>query len=256
MAKISQGTMIVSGAAVVFTLIAIAFERYFAIVHPLKARARTKSRPTIWPLAVIWICSIVFALPFFIAITTRVTQHYVKENGQVTLQDITFIDIDFDVHKFRIYYVIVFLGLHVLPFVSLVTMYTRIAWKLWHPDRRLTEQPEGAGGNETVSRVSERNRRRTTKMVIVVLIAFFVCFFPFHVYFITQVFSDSYENKPTKIGSVLKLLLVLNAAVNPIVYNLLSEKFRGAFRSMLACCPRATPEMATASLNRTQSSGN
>lgn len=234
----------------------IYFHRYFAIVHPLKARTRNKSRPTIWPLVVIWTCSTVFALPFFIGITTIVTRHYVKENGQVTLQDITFIDLDIDVDKFRIYYVMIFLGFHVVPFVSLVIMYTRIAWKLWHPDRRLTEQPEGAGGKGTVSRVSERNRRRTTKMVIAVLIIFFVCFFPFHIYFITHLFSDSYENKPTTNGSVMKLLLVLNAAVNPIVYNILSEKFRAAFRSMLTCCPRATPAMTTTSSDIMQSSGN
>ena len=161
-----------------------------------------------------------------------------KENGKVAVRELTFLDVDMDIEKFKVYYMILFVGLHVVPFSSLVVMYIRIAWQLWHPDKQLDEQPEAAR-----ARMYQQTRRRTTIMVIAVLVAFFVCFFPFHIYFITQLFQENYERKPTTETAVLRVVLLLNAAVNPIIYNLLSEKFRTGFRNIFACCTRAKPQI-------------
>lgn len=138
-----------------------------------------------------------------------------------------------------------------MPFVSLIIMYVPIAWKLWHPDRQLTDQPDTASND--ISRMTERNRRRTTIMVIAVLLAFFVCFFPFHIYFLIQLFSENFESKPTTESSVLRVILMLNAAINPIIYNLLSENFRAAFRGIFACFLRAQPEVSSTSADTMQS---
>ena len=232
--------------------------RYFVIIHPLKDRIRNKNRTTFLALVLIWFCSTAFALPFAIGTKIEVSPLHVKESGQVTVQDITFLDLKMDLDKFKIYYMCLFVGLHVVPFVSLVIMYVRIAWKLWHPDRRLTEQPGGVGENETALRISERNRRKTTIMVIAVLIAFFVCFFPFHIYFITQLFKDDYEAKATTETSVLRVILLLNAAINPFIYNLLSENFRAGFRALFACCLPVKTEsrVGGASMDTLQSVGN
>ena len=179
---------------------------------------------------------------------------HVKENGKITLRELTFLDLDMDVDTFKIYYVIVFVVLHVVPFASLIIMYIRISWKLWHPDKQLDEGSEGAR-----ARMRERTRRRTTVMVIAVLVAFFVCFFPFHIYFIVQLFQDNYQPKSTTETSVMRVVLLLNAALNPIIYNLFSEKFRNGFRRIFACCARAKSQVATkASLDtfQTQCTGS
>lgn len=186
----------------------------------------------------IWLFSTAFAFPFFVGTKLKVVQLHVKENDKVVLRELTFLDEVMDIEKFKIYYTIIFVGLHVVPFASLFVMYIRIAWQLWHPDKQLDEQPEGAR-----ARMCERTRRRTTLMVIAVLVAFFVCFFPFHIYYITQIFQENYEQKPTTETAVLRVILVLNTAVNPIIYNLLSEKFRVGFRGIFACCTRAKPQM-------------
>jgi hypothetical protein len=234
-------------------VICICLCRYFAIVHPLRNRTRNiGNRKTILALGAIWLCSLAFAVPFAIGTTTIVVPLHVKENGQITARDLTFLHIDMDVEKFKIYYTTVFVALHVVPFVALGIMYTRIAWKLWHPEKELGEQADGAGGNEAVSRMSERNRRRTTIMVIAVLAAFFVCFFPFHIYFISEMFKDDFEPRPTVEASILKVCLVLNAAINPIIYNILSENFRSAFRAIFTCCRRVKPKMNVGSVDTVQ----
>ena len=257
MAIICQGFAILTAAASVFTLIGIAFERYFAIVHPLKSRTRnTKNRTIILAIGAIWLCSAAFAAPFAIATKTVAFPLPVEENGQITVQDITFLNTDMDIGKFKIYYTSIFIGLHVVPFVSLGIMYTTIAWKLWHPDKQLSDQFDSAGGKETASHMSERNRRKTTIMVIAVLLAFFVCFFPFHIYFISEIFKDDYEYESTTETSVLRVCLILNAAINPVIYNLLSENFRSGFRKIFGSCWCIKHEVNASSVDTIQAVGN
>ena len=207
-------------------------------------------------IGAIWLCSAAFAAPFAITTKTVVVPLSVEENGQITVQDITFLNTDMDIGKFKIYYTSIFIGLHVVPFISLGIMYTRIAWKLWHPDKQLRGQSDGAGGTETASRMSERNRRKTTIMVIAVLLAFFVCFFPFHIYFISELFKDDYEHKSTTETSVLRVCLILNAAINPVIYNLLSQNFRSGFREIFGCCWRIKHEVNAGSVDTIQTVGN
>ena len=132
-------------------------------------------------LFVIWVFSVAHATPLAVAITTRTVSLNVRENGQITVRDVEFIFMNIDLDEFKVYYMIGFVGLHILPFVSLGILYARIAWRLRHPDKKLTE-PEEEAANQTVSSMAERNRRKTTVMVIAVLLVFFICFFPLHFY--------------------------------------------------------------------------
>ena len=60
--------------------------------------------------------------------------------------------------------------------------------------------------------------------------------------------GDGYKTPDPTTTLVLRLLLILNAAVNPIIYNLLSENFRAAFRAMCACGTRENRGSSVASL--------
>ena len=226
------------------------FNRYFAIVHPLKDRTRNKKRTTCWALIIIWLLSMALALPFAIKTTLKVVPLNIEENGVVTKRELSFLDTKMDINNFRIYYLTLFISLHIVPFVSMAALYTRIAWQLWKRSKDLTAQTHNnpTEGTKNTPRMSERNRRRTTKMVIAVLLAFFICFFPFHIYYLTILLGDGYKTPDPTTTLVLRLLLILNAAVNPIIYNLLSENFRAAFRAMCACGTRENRGSSVASL--------
>ena len=212
---------------------------------------RNKNRARFWVLFVIWVLSTAFATPFAITTSTKTVPLHVEVNGQVRLRDVTFLNIDMEVEDFKIYYMTLFVSLHVIPFFFLAILYIRIAWKLWHPDKNLAETDRSyEAAKKTVSGMSERNRRKTTLMVIAVLVVFFVCFFPFHLYFIITKLFNNFQREGTTETSILRVILALNAAANPIIYNLLSENFRAKFRAILSCGPREQVGNSSNSLTR------
>lgn len=155
------------------------------------------------------------------------------------------------VEHYQVYYMILFVSLHVFPFVSLGILYTGIAWSLRNSNKRLKETDRvGEAANQTASGMSERNRRKTTLMVIVVLLVFFICFFPFHLYHIINKLFNNFKKEGTLEASFLKIMLSLNAAMNPIIYNFLSESFRAKFRAILSCCQREKPDRSISSMTR------
>ncbi|XP_028396930.1 octopamine receptor 1-like [Dendronephthya gigantea] len=237
MIMICHGVSMLSIAASALTLIAIAFERYLAIVYPLKDRVRNKNKARFWMLFTIWVFSVAIASPYFITSTTKTVPLHVRENGKITLRNIKFVDVEMNVLEWRVYYMIMFVCLHVFPFVSLGILYSGIARSIRKPDKRLNEtEPVGEARNQTVSGMSERNRRKTTLMVIAILVGFFICYFPFHLLYIINMLFKDVENHRVIIVSSLRIVISLNTALNPIIYSLLSKRFRDKFRAILSCC--------------------
>ena len=88
-------------------------------------------------------------------------------------------------------------------------------------------------------------------MVASVCITFFVCLFPFRFLTIWIIYSD-----PSAIQSLgmdafynilffCRILIYINSASNPILYNLISSKFRKAFcRTLFGCSRNSRLRMA------------
>lgn len=88
---------------------------------------------------------------------------------------------------------------------------------------------------------NQRARKQVVMMLFAVVVLFFACLLPFRVFTLWTVFSPS--------GAVLALglevymnticfvrvMFYMNSAVNPIIYNVMSTKFRKAFLKALGC---------------------
>ncbi|XP_070533443.1 RYamide receptor-like [Ptychodera flava] len=128
----------------------------------------------------------------------------------------------------------------VLPFLLLSFCYGRVARKLW--TRNLP-------GNADPERDQEqaKNKRKTVRMLISVVVLFAICWLPMHSYNILMNFHPSlFEEKPmsTRIfrASVYIWLTMTDTIVNPIVYVFLSDRFRKDLklmfiRSVRRCLP-------------------
>jgi hypothetical protein len=74
-------------------------------------------------------------------------------------------------------------------------------------------------------------------MLLTVVMVFFLCMFPYNIPTMLLAFGNSEKFNPDILlhaSSILRVLLIVNSASNPIIYNFLSEKFRKGFRSILA----------------------
>uniref|UniRef100_A0AAG5CUQ3 Thyrotropin-releasing hormone receptor n=1 Tax=Anopheles atroparvus TaxID=41427 RepID=A0AAG5CUQ3_ANOAO len=123
----------------------------------------------------------------------------------------------------------------VLPLVILVVLYAIIARNLIASDRsrlkiRLSK-PE----------LSHKARKQVVLMLGAVVLAFFTCLLPFRVLtlWIILVPEETFQQlAPERYYNLLyfsRIMLYLNSAVNPILYNLMSSKFRKGFLRLCSC---------------------
>ncbi|XP_046821115.1 allatostatin-A receptor-like isoform X4 [Vespa crabro] len=104
-----------------------------------------------------------------------------------------------------------------------------------------------------VSAESRRGRRRVTRLVLVVVGVFAICWCPIQVILVTK----SLEAYPLKSATIMvqiasHILAYTNSCVNPILYAFLSDNFRKAFRKIIYCRPRQDPQRSGPSTKTTR----
>ncbi|CAK9290318.1 unnamed protein product [Gordionus sp. m RMFG-2023] len=90
---------------------------------------------------------------------------------------------------------------------------------------------------------SNQGRQQLIIMLIAVVFMFFICLLPFHGLGIWLIFVPHAKvialglEKYTNILCFTRIMYYLNSAINPILYNVISTKFRRAFyRALTSCC--------------------
>ncbi|XP_006837757.1 PREDICTED: motilin receptor [Chrysochloris asiatica] len=113
-----------------------------------------------------------------------------------------------------------------LPFLCLSVLYGLIGRELW--------RNQGPLGGPAASR-REKGHRQTVRILLVVVLAFVVCWLPFHVGRIIYVNTDDTRMMYfSQYFNIIALqLFYLSASINPILYNLISKKYRTAAYKLL-----------------------
>ncbi|XP_065360056.1 thyrotropin-releasing hormone receptor-like [Calliphora vicina] len=115
------------------------------------------------------------------------------------------------------------------------------------PSKEIIVKLSAARRNRVISHPQNTSLRKHRKQVIFMLVAvvssFFVCLLPFRAFTIWIIASSNDDVASLGIEgyyNVLffcRIMLYLNSALNPILYNLMSSKFRSGFwRLIVSCC--------------------
>ncbi|XP_078420743.1 growth hormone secretagogue receptor type 1-like [Cetorhinus maximus] len=203
----------------ILNITALSVERYFAICFPLKAKVVITKGRVKGLIFFLWSVAIVCAGPIFVLVGVehmngtdplltnecKATEYAVKSgylNIMVWVSSIFFF----------------------LPVFCLSILYSLIGRKLWRR-RRESIRPSISS--------REKNNKQTVKMLAVVVFAFVLCWLPFHVgrYLFTKS-SEAGTFEMLQISQYCSLvsfvLFYLSAAINPILYNIMSKKYRVA----------------------------
>ncbi|XP_063415674.1 orexin receptor type 2-like [Mytilus trossulus] len=212
----------------VVTLTAISVERYLAICRPLSFRG-SRFR-TALAVLIIWILSLVSSFPYLVFMTL-IHDDLVPESI-VLLTSCVSSDFNQE-YIFQIFLMVIFF---LIPFLIMTYTYIRIALCLWRSSTSgsvvLNSRSEGAT-------IQSRARKRTARMLIVVVIVFFICYIPVY---LSNIFRYAGLTNTTN-QDVLALttltshlLCYFNSAINPVIYNFMSEKFKKEFRVACKLC--------------------
>ncbi|XP_059491080.1 allatostatin-A receptor-like [Neocloeon triangulifer] len=221
--KIVQYLIVVTAYASVYTLVLMSLDRFLAVVHPIKSMSVRTERHAVIAICVLWVLIVFSSVPVYYSHGER---HYpfLDEVHIVCV----FLNEEYQWAAFQISF---FVTSYVLPLALICGLYLCILLRLWR----------GVAPGGRVSAESRRGKKRVTRMVVVVVATFAICWCPIQIILVMKSL-EMYEISAfgIMVQIISHVLAYMNSCVNPILYAYLSENFRKAFRKVIYCCPGGT----------------
>ncbi|XP_033738998.1 orexin receptor type 1-like isoform X2 [Pecten maximus] len=214
----------------VLTLTAISMERYMAICHPLSFRV--SKYKSILVIGMVWLLSMLVAVPNLVFLTLFPDNIIPSDIGNIWLTACMPADLKTEF----VYQLFLTVAYYLLPLFIMGFTYIRIAVCLW---KSTLAGPATNNIASDSNAATLRNRKRTAKMLIMVVVLFSVCYLPVYMLNILR-YAGLMDKTPELTVSVITLtarfLCYFNSAINPVIYNFMSEKFKKEFRVVCWCC--------------------
>lgn len=197
------GTAIMYGS--ILTLVALTYTRFWAIRYPFREQAGAFVAKIV--IAGIWILSFVLVAPLVSVL--RYNSKY-----QVCYED-------WGVKNRAAYTLCMFLLGYAVPLLVITVAYGFILYEIIFRKRPYVKQSD----------TLVKENRKLFKLALVITVTFVVCVSPNQLIWLLFEFGDFDKHEYiTDIRVCSHLLLFLNSALNPIIYNVFSASFRDGFK--------------------------
>ena len=225
-------SVIVSGT----TLAAISYDRYRAIVHPL--RKSFKARTVLVIIVVIWMYAILTLLPFAHSLKVFPTKECVNDFSWWPNED-----------ALKLTFVLAgFVPGYVLPFCFVAISYILIGM---HLKREHKDQMRVGMLHLHVAWRRSKQNLKTVRLLTSLVLAFTVCILPHYIVILLLIFKPEAIKMPhmIEVHEFTRLLATANSCINPILYSAVSVEFREGVAAFL----RGTRKNAVDRKSSTQS---
>ncbi|OXB54078.1 hypothetical protein ASZ78_005590 [Callipepla squamata] len=234
--------------ASIYSMTAIALDRYMAIIHPLQPRLSATATKVV--IGVIWLLAFLLAfpqgyysvmeeLPGRLVCLVAWPEHSTDVYGKTEDRDYVFCCLS-----------------RAKPMEDQDSgcAYTVVSITLW-----ASEIP-GDSSDRYHEQVSAK--RKVVKMMIIVVCTFALCWLPYHIYFTLQYFNPEWylQKFIQQVYLAVMWLAMSSTMYNPIIYCCLNDRFRVGFKHAFRWCPFVSAgeyeglEMKSARYLQTQSS--
>lgn len=262
-----------SANATVLTITAFTIERYVAICHPFLSHTISKLSRAIKFVIAIWIFAMCLAIPQALSfgifyerdengIMTN-EDHYVCTIKQLVIPHIfeisTFVFFIAPLCLITVLYILIGLQLHRSTVDPSRGNSVRLRHRVYKPvvgcadssrdkgkehDRKdKTENVQLSCKQEEGRKNYSKNAQATkhvVKMLVAVVVAFFICWAPFHAQRLLAIYGQHTSTNMVTAFRVLTyisgILYYLSTTVNPLLYHIMSNKFRTAFKETFESC--------------------
>ncbi|XP_044284019.1 thyrotropin-releasing hormone receptor-like [Varanus komodoensis] len=218
------------------SITAFTVERYIAICHPMKAQALCTLSRAKRIIALVWALTSLYCTLWFFLVDLSGSRGRRLECGYKVSRNL-----------YLPIYLLDFALFFVTPLLLASVLYGLIGRVLFRspalrqpsgpaepwPARRRPEAGRGKAGRPGARRPVS-SRKQVTKMLAVVVVLFALLWMPYR----TLVLVNSFVRRPFLDRWFLlfcRLCVYANSAINPIIYSLMSRKFRLAFQKLCGC---------------------
>ncbi|NXF04781.1 NMUR1 protein, partial [Smithornis capensis] len=228
--------------ASILNVTALSVERYIAVVHPLKAKYVVTRNHAKKVIVTIWVLSVICSIP-------NTSVHglqplYVPGRGQVPDSEIC------TLVKPRLTYNLIIqittIIFFFLPMGTISVLYLLIGLQL-KKEKMLEALGAKTGSSRNChnrQRQKKVKRRQVTKMLFVLVVVFGICWAPFHTDRLVWSFVSTWTSNMLHMFQYVHVIsgvfFYLSSAANPILYNLMSSRFREMFKEVM-CHPGHRP---------------
>ncbi|XP_041639718.1 neuromedin-U receptor 2 [Cheilinus undulatus] len=216
--------------ASILNVTALSVERYIAVVHPLKTRYLSTNQHAKRVITIVWLVSMICAIPN----TSLHGVFYLPEN----MEESAICTILKPLWIYNMVMQITTVCFFFAPMMVISILYLVMGLHL----SRERRQPGGNLGKSCGSFTRKKSsvigrRRQVNKMLSIVVAVFGICWAPFHIerllWSSISQWTDLMHNIYQYVHILSGVFFYLSSAVNPIIYSLLSTRFRECFRELV-----------------------
>ncbi|EHH19118.1 hypothetical protein EGK_19763, partial [Macaca mulatta] len=217
-----------SVSASVFTLVAIAVERFRCIVYPF--REKLTLRKALVTIAIIWALALLIMCPSAVTLTViREEHHFMVDARNRSYPLYSCWEAWPEKGMRKVYTTVLFSHIYLAPLALIVVMYARIA-------RKLCQAPGPArSGEEAADGRAARRRARVVHMLVMVALFFTLSWLPLWALLLLidygQLSAPQLHLVTVYAFPFAHWLAFFNSSANPIIYGYFNENFRRGFQA-------------------------
>lgn len=219
----------------VLTIVAFSMERFLAICYPLHSYAMAGLKRAVRIIAAIWIISLLSATPFAYYRTINYIRYPPFEGEETPESGLCAI-----ITRPPGLYETSTIAFFVIPMLIIVVLYVQMATEIRSRSKRSVTKQLGIRSNSNQSKSTKnqsKSRRAIIKMLAVVVITFFISWAPFHAQRVVSLYGRGRWKNLDLINFYLYKIsgffYYFSCTINPIIYNMMSQRYRLAFRETL-----------------------
>ncbi|XP_061787671.1 neuropeptide FF receptor 2-like [Nerophis lumbriciformis] len=237
--KLSGMVQGISVSASVFTLVAIAVDRFRCIVFPFKQKLTTSTSKLM--IVVIWVLAVSVTCPsgVMLQVSKEPAVRIILRRDNATRPFYWCRENWPSPAMRKLYTTVLFVTIYLAPLSLIVVMYARIGLALLKTAvpalRGSGIGPGGSKANVDARHAVSRKKKRVVTMLLVVALLFAVSWLPLWTLMMLSDYASLSERQHRMVNIYLyplaHWLAFFNSSVNPIIYGFFNETFRRGFQA-------------------------
>ncbi|NXN19216.1 NPFF2 protein, partial [Indicator maculatus] len=233
--KLSGMVQGISVSASVFTLVAIAVDRFRCVVRPFRRKPSTAAAVAV--IALIWLLAVAIMCPSAVMLQIQEEKHFrvILGRGNAT-RPVYWCREDWPRPGMRrIYTTLLFANIYLAPLSLIVLMYARISMALSSPALPVLGKPGQRQQRQQRQVVGSRKKQKVIKMLIVVAALFTLSWLPLWTLMMLSDYAELSDLQLQVINVYIyplaHWLAFFNSSINPIIYGFFNPNFRRALQA-------------------------